>query len=334
MLKNRPLGFLLLVAAVWATGLFPAQGASPVFSKPQRLATLPWDDGSNHGVPVKGPEWLLVDAHGRIYLESDLDILVYSPDGKYRQTLNPIDKKANFYGFAAVEALSNGDVAVLTRLESPQEQWGKDDFQEQTKPGARLILLGPDGTAKRDVEVADPRQPHSNYGLDNGAVYSIHDDGTFEWLESFGPGPAKDAAFGDFAAIAYNMERWQDHLRSLPVFRTGNKAYRDTKGKLHEMKGALSFLMGRPFVEGSGPLAMVDGRGYFKVVLDENWNFINAVFVEDFRARRYGLVELVSPDEDLNAFRGHTLFVDEKGDLFEGVARKDGYLIYEWKAGF
>jgi hypothetical protein len=311
-----------------ALGTSPAQGGTIAFSQPEHLVTLPWGDGSNHGVPPAGPEWLIVDGHSRFHLESNLDFDVYAPNGKYLKTLNPIDKTKNFYGFSTMEALPDGAVALLTRLESPQEQWGKDDFEEHTKPGSRLIVLDSDGKVQVDKELVDPGQPHSNYYLENGVVYSVHDDGTYQALDSQVP---KDRDFGNFAAIGYNLDRWLEHLKKLPVYESGDKSYHDAKGVVHEIKGAASSLMGLPFVEGTGPLAERDGKIYFQVVCDKNQDFVNAVFVEDSKKKDYGLVQLFHADEDLDMAHGHTVFVDPKGNIFEGVGKKEGYRIYEWK---
>jgi hypothetical protein len=322
---------LFLGAGGTALGSSRAQGGTLAFSKPERLATLPWAEGSNHGVAPAGPEWLMVDGHGRFYLESNLDFDLYAPNGKYLKTLNPIDKSKNFYGFSAMESLPDGAVGLLARLESAQEQWGKDDYEEHTKPGSRLIVLNGDGQVQVDKELVDPNQPHSNYYLENGVVYSVHDDGTYQALDSADSPAPQDRDFGNFAAIGYNLDRWLEHLKKLPVFESGDKSYHDAKGVVHQIKGAASSLMGLPFVEGTGPLAERDGKIYFQVVCDKNQDFVNAVFVEDSKRKDYGLVQLFHADEDLDMAHGHTVFVDSKGDIFEGVGKKDGYRIYEWK---
>lgn len=309
----------------------PAQAGPLAFSKPLKLATLPWAGSSIHGVPADGVEWLLVDNQGRFVLESNLDFDLYSPRGKYLQTLNPIDKSKNFYGFADMEVLPDGRVLLLKRLESRQEQWSKDNFEEQTKPGASLLVLGSDGKVALEKELVDPGQPHSGYYLENGTVYSTHDDGTFAALESVDPRLPKDSSFGAFSAISNSLEQWMDHVKKLPVYGSGNKFYHDTKGGVHVIKGALSYLMGRPFVEGVGPLGARGGRIYYQVVCDKNQDFINAVFVEDPVRKNYGLVELFHSDEDLDVAHGHALFVDRRGNIYEGVAKKNGYEIYEWK---
>jgi len=323
-----PVLALALGGALWA---LPNLSEALSYGKPEHLLTLPWADASNHGIPPQGPEWLLVDDQGRFYLESDLDFAVYARNGKYLRTLDPIDKSKNFYGFTVMEALPNGSIALLARLESSQEQWGKDNFEEHSKPGARLIVLKDDGQVGMDKDLADPDQPHSNYYLENGTVYGVHDDGTYRILGSTDDHPSEDKNFGAFASIAYDLEHWLDHVKKIPVFRSGDKIYHDRQGKPHEIKGAASSLMGLPFVEGLGPLAERNGVIFYKVVCDKNQDFINAVFVEDTKRKEYGLVVLMHADQDLDLTHGHTVFVDPKGDIFEGVGKKDGYRIYEWK---
>jgi hypothetical protein len=159
----------------------------------------------------------------------------------------------------------------------------------------------------------------------------VRDDGTYQILETLDPKTPQDQDFGNFAALAYDSHRWLDHVKSLPVFQSGDRNYHDAKGQLHEIKGAASYLLGRPFVEGLGPLAERDGKIYYQVVCDKNQDFINTVFVEDAKRKAYGLVELFHADEDLDMAHGHTVFVDPKGDIFEGVGKKEGYRIYEWK---
>lgn len=330
--RPKSLFRLFLLGSLLAEGLASSSwGDTLLFSKPERLATLPWSAGAVHGVPLSGPEWLLVDNRGLFYLESNLDFDLYSPKGNYIQTLNPIDKSKNFYGFADMEVLPDGRIVLLKRLESAQEQWSKDNFEEQTKPGADLLVLDGDGKVQDEKEIVDPQQPHSGYYLENGTVYSAHDDGTYEVLQSVDHRSAKDPSFGNFSAISNSVEKWMDHLRKLPVYGTGNKIYHDTKGGVHVIKGALSYLMGRPFVEGVGPLGTRGGRIYYQVVCDKNQDFINSVFVEDPMRKNYGLVELFHADEDLDVAHGHALFLDHKGNIYEGVAKKDGYEIYEWK---
>jgi len=310
---------------------FRACAGTLLFSKPQLLTTLPWAEASNQGVSPKGPEWLVVDRQGRIILESELDFNIYSPRGKYLQTLQPIDKTKNFYGFSTLETLADGSLLFLARLETPQEQWGKDNFQEHSKPGARVLVLSPDGRVKVDKEVTDPDQPHSNYYSENGVLYSVRDDGSFRILEPAYPKGRADEDFGSFAAIAYSLDRWRGHLKNLPVFRSGNKIYHDTKGQVHEIKGAVSTLMGQNLVEGIGPLAARDGKIFYQVVCDKNQDFINAVFVEDVKRKNYGLVDLLHSDEELDMPHGHAVFIDPKGNIYEGVGKKDGYRVYEWK---
>jgi hypothetical protein len=314
-----------------ARGLSPTQAGTLSFSPPQRLATLPWSNGSNHGIPAKGPGWLMVDNRGRFWLESDLDFNLYAANGRYLQTITPLDKMMNFYGFAAMEALPDGRIVLLERMESRLEQWGKDNYELRSKPGARLVVLKADGKVEMDKEEVDQLQPHSDYYAENGGVYSIHDDGTYQLVDSIGP-PPKDRAFGDFASFAFNPERWQAHLRTLPVFRSESRAYHDINGNLHLDKGANAYLMGHFFVEGTGPLAERNGKIYYQVVCFDRAVFTNSVFVEDTARKGYALVELMASDKNPGRVHDHTLFVDEKGNLFEGVAQRDGYRIYEWKA--
>ena len=75
--KNKLL--LLLLAGLWPLSALPLRAGTLVFSKPQKLVTLPWSNGSNHGVPLTGAEWLLLDKGGRFILESNLDFDFYSP---------------------------------------------------------------------------------------------------------------------------------------------------------------------------------------------------------------------------------------------------------------
>ncbi len=187
------------------------------------------------------------------------------------------------------------------------------------------------GRSGRTRKLVDPDQPHSNYYLENGVIYSVRDDGSYQLLDSVDARSPKDRDFGNYAPIGYNLDRWLEHLKKLPVYQSGDRTYHDAKGAPHEIKGAASSLMGRPFVEGLGPLAERDGTIYYQVVCDKNQDFINAVFVEDSKKRAYGLVELFHSDEDLDMAHGHAVFVDSKGNIYEGVGKKEGYRIYEWK---
>jgi hypothetical protein len=193
------------------------------------------------------------------------------------------------------------------------------------------LELDSEGKVLMDKELVDPHQPHSSCFLESGIIYSVHEDGTFEILDSVASGSSNDPAFGNFASVATSVQKWMDHLKDLPVFHSGDKIYHDVRGNSHVIKGAVAFLVDRPFVEGVGPLAERDGKIYYQVICDKNQEFINAVFLEDTKKKDYGLVELIRTDEDLDAAHGHALFVDKKGNLFEGVAKKDGYRIYEWK---
>jgi hypothetical protein len=338
-MKIQTLSFLSLVPFVplvvqivflYGVSFSPVRAGVLSFSAPQRLATLHWCQGAHPGVPEKGPEWMVVDKHGRFWLESDLDFGLYAPNGRYLQTISPLDKLMNFYGFAAMEALPDGRIVLLERMESRLEQSSKDNFELRSKPGARLVVLKADGKVERDKEEVDALQPHSDYYTENGGVYSIHDDGTYQLLDSIGP-PPKDKAFGNFASIAFNSERWQTHVSRLPVFRSESRGYHDINGNLHLDKGVNAYLMGHFFVEGTGPLAERNGKIYYQVVCFDHAVFTNSVFVEDSARKKYILVELMASDKEPERVHGHALFVDEKGNLFEGVAQRDGYRIYEWK---
>jgi hypothetical protein len=330
MLKDRLLKTFCFAASGMALFFFPSDSDALSFSPPERLVTIPWSNGVNHGAPAAGVEWLVVDSRGRYWLEVDLDFNLYAPNGRYLQTVSPIDKLMNFFGFAAMEAMPNGGIVLLQRLETPAEEWGKDNFEVASQPGARLILLNADGTVEIQKEELDPLQPHSDYDLESGSVYSTHDDGTFTLLESFGP-PSKDGAFGKFAAFGYDVRRWHAHLKTLPIFRYTGRDYHAADGNIYEDPTAQSFLMGRPFIEGTAPLAEKNGKIYYQVVLYPNGQFVNAVFVEDSVHKLYALVDLIPADPALDTTHDHALFADQKGNLFEGVAEKEGYRIYEWK---
>ena len=98
---------------------------------------------------------------------------------------HPPDKqRRDFYGFYALEALADGRIDLLERMESPLEQLGKDNFELRSKPGARSVVLQADGRVGQDRVEVDPLEPHSDYYVENGNVYSIHDDGTFTELDS------------------------------------------------------------------------------------------------------------------------------------------------------
>lgn len=330
LLKNFP----LRAFALWALFLSQAQAATLSFHKPQLLATLPWSGDPKAGVPATGAEWLVVDAQGLFYLETDRVFGVFDPRGRFLRSFSPFNRSKNFFGFAAMDALPEGGIALLARLETPLEQWEKDNFEMQAKPGVRLLVLTAEGKVLQDRELTDPLLPHSDYFLENDILYSIHEDGTYALLESERASQKPDPAFGHFAAIAYNLKRWRAHLRDLPVYRSKARNYHDIHGGIHQESGALDYLVGRRFVEGKGPVALRGGRIYFRVVLDNSKGFTNAVFVEDPIQKKYGMVELIPEDQDLNAPHGQALFVDRHGDLFEGVARKEGYRIYKWKALF
>lgn len=325
---------LKLLSAVFGALLLLGTGSLSAgtlsFSKPEPLITLPWSDNSKHGVSPQGPEWFLVDPQGRLLFQSSNDFDLYSPQGRYLQSYIPIDKSINFYGFTSLEFLSNGNLALLARLESPLEQRNKDNFEERARPGARLIVLAADGKVKLDKEIRDPDQPHSGYYLLGGVVYSVHEDGSYGVLDKADPQATEDKSFKDFAAIADSPTRWEDHLKKLPVFHAKNRIYHDIQGKVHQVEGALAFLMGRPYVEGRGAVAQRKGKTYFQVLSQRERDFVDAVFVEDRKKGNYGFVELVPADADLEMAHPHALFVDKKGNLYEGVGKKDGYHLYKW----
>lgn len=313
-----------------AWGLPPWTDGTLSFSKPKLLATLPWSRGFSQGVPRKGAEWMVVDSQGRFWLESDQEFDLYAPDGKYLRTITPLEKRGDDYGFYAMEALQDGRIELLERMESPLEQLGKDNFELRSKPGARLVVLKADGRVERDQMEVDPLEPHSDYYIENGGVYSIHDDGTYTQLDSVGPS-SKDGAFVNFATIDHDRELWEEHMKTLPVFHSEDRITRDSQGKPRVEKNAKYFLMGRLWVEGTAPLAERTGKIYYKIICDSPAGFYDAVFVENTVHRAFALVDLIAPDKDLDAVHNHTLFVDPKGNLFEGVVQKGGYKIYEWK---
>ena len=228
-----------------------------------------------------------------------------------------------------MEPQADGGLALLERLETLQEQRGKFNLEISSRPGARLILLSPEGKLESEKLERDPLQPHSLYELQDGQVLSIHADETYQVLDSLGA-PPKDKAFNAFAAIADSIN-WNAHAKTLPVFHTTNRFYHDEADHLHVDKNSKYYLMGNPFVEGGAPLAERGGKIYNEVVCYPKGNFTNWVFVEDPAKKAYGLVELVTADEDLNITQDNTVFVDPKGNIYEGVAKDDGYEIYEWK---
>lgn len=297
------------------------------FSPPRRLAVLPWIGLSQSGVPAKGAESLVTDSQGRIFLQNGPKLDVYSAVGRYLGTWNPMGSPDDFFGFAALDVGSGGKLLLLARLESPVEQSNKDNFEERSKPGARLLILDKEGKVLADKEYLDEEQPHSVYFLYKEAVYSLHEDGSCRNLDS--PTSVPDPRLEDFARITRTSAVWLEHTKKLPVYRTSNRTYHDIQGGIHTIPAAVAYLMGRPFVEGTGSLGFRKGRVYYQVLCNEKI-FLPAVFVEDLQARRYGLVELIPPDGDLNASPGYSVYVDAKGNVVEGVAKKNGYEIYEW----
>jgi hypothetical protein len=332
-IRLHPSWKALLPALLAAGGLLlpsPAPAAPLAFSRPRLLAVLPWAGPSRPGVPLAGPEGLLVDLQGRIYLQSGLDFTAYSPGGKYLRAFQADPLAGKFFGFFAMEPSPDGKLLLLARLESPLEEANKDNFEERSQPGARLLLLDGSGKVLADREYLDKDKPHSDYFLDRGKVYSLHDDGSVEALEQGAPAEA-DRDLGDFARITRTPAAWLEHVRGLPVFRAVDRSYHDIWGGLHIIRGAVSYLMGRHFVEGLGPLGFRRGRIYYQALCDEK-GFRPVVFVEEPRKGRYGMVDLVPGDGDLEAAHGHAVFVDQRGDIYEGVAHKEGYRIYRWTA--
>jgi hypothetical protein len=311
-------------------GFFPVQAGELSFSAPLRLTTLSWSDKSNYGFPAKEAQWLVVDSRGRFWLEADKAFDLYGPGGRYLKEINPFDESQDHYGFDSMEALGDGRIILLERLESRAEQLAGDNFELRSKPGVRLVVLTPDGKVEMEKEETDPLQPHSNYVLESGNVYGIHNDGTYAFLDSIGTSPS-DRAFKHFAAITFSPDSWRNHLKTIPVFRSESRVYHDILGKAHVDKDGPSFLMGHSFVEGAGPVAERDGKIYYRVVYDENDRFVDSVFVEDSVHRQYALINLINADPQRRGAHEPALFVDEKGNMFEGVAKNDGYGIYEWK---
>ncbi len=319
--------FLLLAGL--ALGHSFACAGELAFSKPEQLTTIPWFNGSNQGVSPNGPEWLVVDNQRRYWLEEGTDFRLYTSNGHYLRTVSPLDKQMDFYGLASTEALPDGHIILLQRQETRSEQERKFNYENRSQPGVLLIVLKNDGTVEKEKVEVDPHEPHSDYYLEGRTLYSIHDDGTYEQLDSIGS-RSIDHHFGNFAAVD-DPKNWLAHVKTLPIFHSENRYYQDMSGKLHADKNAKSFLMGQPFVEGTSPLAERNGIIYYRVVCCPLGNFTHKVFVEDPIHKNYALIDLVAEDEDLDAANNRALFVNEKGDLFEGVAEKEGYRIYEWK---
>ncbi len=316
----------------WTTfGLFSVQAGELSFSAPLRLTTLSWTDKAIYGVPATGAQWLVVDSRGRFWLEADEAFGLYDPRGHYLKNLKPFGELKDSYGFDSMEALGDGRIILLERLESRAEQLAGDNFELRSKPGVRLTVLTPDGKVETDKEEVDSLQPHSDYILENGNVYSVHNDGTYQILDSIGSSPKKDRAFKNFAAVAFSPDSWRNHLKTIPVFRSESRVYRDILGKTHVDKDGPSFLMGHSFVESTAPLAEREGKIYYQVVCLENGSFADYVFVEDTVEKRYALIPLIAADPKTGEAYDRALFVDEKGNLFEGAAKKEGYWIIEWK---
>jgi hypothetical protein len=321
---------------IWKAGLLSllttvAWAGEISFSGPLPLATLSWTDASGPGAPSSGADWLIADPKVGILLVSGLDFDLFSWKGQWKKTIQPLDTKGNFYGFCGATVLSKGTLAFLERMESAQEQWGKDNFEMRSKPGIQWVTLDPQGALISKTEWTDPLQPHSSYWLLEGGLYAVHDDGTFTAQEPKHLSSAALKALNLFAQVASAPDHWAAHLRTLPIFHAKDRAYHDIQGKAHEIKEADSFLLGRRYVEGVGPLGLRRGRIYYQVTCDSKDGFRNAVFVEDPAQKRFALIELVPSAEGLEGARKPALFLDPQGNLFEGVAAKEGYRVYEWK---
>ncbi len=320
-------GFL---AGTLLFGVSPSRAEALSFSLPKKLTTISWTDLNSHGVPTQGADWLVVDHQGRFWLEEGLVFDLYGSNGQYVKRIDSRNKFWDFYGFDSMEAWGDGNVVLLERTESRAEQSAKDNFELRSSPGARLMVLTDDGNWVTDKVLVDPLQPHSTYVLEDGQVYSVHDDGTDQLLYSLGSAPV-DMVFGNYASIAFNPDRWLEHLKTLPVFHYKNQVYHDLKGIAHVDVDVKSILMGQPLVESTCPLAERNGKIYYRVVCYVKDLFVDSVFVEDSVQKKFALVNLMTADESQKVVHHHALFVDEKGNLFEGVAKKDGYRIYEWK---
>ncbi len=327
-MQNKPLKTFLILGLL-TFGPSATQAGTIAFSAPQHLATLRWAETPTPGVSTQGADDLVVDSHGRFWVEEGRDFFLYQPNGRFLQTISPLDEGKSFFGFTSVEALPNGGVALLEQLETSRERHEKINFEVMSKPGAQLILLDAKGLVTGKKTELDPDQPHSRYALQNGGIYSIHDDGSFTALDSLSA-PVRDGGFAKFAAID-DEARWNDHVKTLPVFHATSRYYHDQADRLQVDKNSKFFLLGKPFVDGTAPLAERDGKIYNEVVCYPKGNFTNWVFVEDPARKAYGLVELITADEDLTTIQDHTVFVDSKGNIYEGVAKDDGYRIYEWK---
>jgi hypothetical protein len=330
MLKKSFKTLLLLFSFLTATFVLgPAQAGVIAFSAPQHLATLRWAETPTAGVSTQGVDDLAVDTHGRFWLEEGRTFSLYQPNGRFLQTISPLDEGKSFFGFSSLEALPNGGMALLERSETARERHEKINFEVMSKHGAQLILLDDKGSVTGKKPELDPGQPHSKYVLQNGGIYSVHDDGTFIALDSLSV-PVKDKGLAKFAAMD-DEARWNAHVKTLPVFQATSRYYHDQADRLQVDKNSKFFLLGKPFVDGEAPLAERGGKIYNEVVCYPKGNFTNWIFVEDPARKAYGLIELITADEDLSAAQDHTVFVDSKGNVVEGVAKDDGYRIYEWK---
>jgi hypothetical protein len=323
--------FVILGLFLVSIALIPpsAQAAPLAFSSTHLLATLSWADETHLGVPAQGVDGLAVDNQGRFWLQTDRDFSLFSPRGKFIETVSPMDPNANFYGFAGMEARPGGGLILLERLETPLEQLEKMNTELNSRPGARLIEMDDKGKRLSAKEEFDPGQPHSSYVLENGEVYSLHEDGTYLRLDP--PGPAPDdkilAVFAEGAEVA----RWNRNVKTLPGYHAESRFYHDVFGHLLVDKAAKFTLDGKPFVEGLGPLAERRGLIYYRVCCYPGNQLADWVFVENPLHGQNTLVGGPVLAEGLNLTEDHAFFVDAKGNIYEGVAKRDGFQIYEWK---
>src|SRR5262249_10598499 len=160
--------------------------------------------------PSTGADRLVADPKTGILLINGMDFDLFSWKGAWKNTFQPLDPKGNFYGLCGAEALANGDLALLVRLESAQEQWGKDNFEMRSKPGVRRVVLDDQGHVLSKNEWADPLQPHSSYWSLEGGLCAVHDDGTFTLSQDVKGGPSKAVSL--FAQATSSPDHWAAHL--------------------------------------------------------------------------------------------------------------------------
>ena len=336
-LRLRKTFFVILGLFLVSITLVPpcAQAAPLAFSSTRLLATLPWADDTHTGVSAKGVDNMAVDNQGRFWLQTDRDFTLFSARGKFLETTSPMDPNANFYGFTGMEARPGGGLILLERLETPFEQLEKINIELSSKPGARLIEMDDKGKRLSAKEERDPDQPHSSYVLEDGAVYSLHADGSYTRLanvdQSGAPGPAPDKKILTAFAEGADVERWNEKVKTFPGYHAESRFYHDVFGHLHVDRAAKFTLDGKPFVEGLGPIAERRGLIYYRVSCYPGDQLADWVFVQDPLHGQNTLVGGPVPTEGLNITEDHAFFVDAKGNIYEGVAKRDGFQIYEWK---